>query len=85
MSTLFDSLIEIQVRSSQRSTDDFHIPSTRTLSEPTGAETYYQHEIDDRAQTHHTSLERSFQGDYDAIGIVRNSSVFTEKLWKQVD
>ncbi len=34
---------------------------------------------------YHTSLERSFQGDYNAVGIVRIGSVFMEKLWKQVE
>ena len=34
---------------------------------------------------YHTSLERPFQGDDDAVGIVRIGSVFTEKLWKHVE
>src|SRR5258708_9736232 len=35
--------------------------------------------------SYYTSLERCFQGDHNAVGIVRNGSVFTEKLQKHVD
>src|SRR5258707_8701437 len=33
---------------------------------------------------YYASLERSFQGDHNAIEIARNGSVFKEKLWGQV-
>ena len=37
------------------------------------------------ARYKNTSLERCFQGDHNAVGIVRNGSVVMEKFQKQVD
>ena len=38
----------------------------------------------ERIGSYYTSLERYFQGDYNAVGIVRNGSGLTEKFRKSV-
>ena len=42
--------------------------------------TYSYTESPQGTEQYYTPLERSFQGDHNAVGIVRNGSEFTEKL-----
>ena len=46
--------------------------------------TYFSSESHEHIGSYHTSLERHFQGDYNAIGIVRNGSEVTEIFQKPV-
>src|SRR5258708_31674720 len=41
-------------------------------------------ESPERIGSYYTSLERYFQGEHNAVGIVRNGLELTEKFWKSV-
>ncbi len=44
--------------------------------------TYSSSESPERIGSYYTSLERHFQGENNAVGIVRNGSELMEKFWK---
>ncbi len=46
--------------------------------------TYFSLESPERIGSYYTSLERYFQGEYSAVGIVGNGSELTEKFRKPV-
>src|SRR6266436_9722969 len=46
--------------------------------------TYFSSESPERIGSYYTSLERYFQGEYSAVGIVGNGSELTEKFRKPV-
>ena len=46
--------------------------------------TYFSSEFPERIGSYYTSLKRYFQGEYSAVGIVRNGSELMEKFRKSV-
>ncbi len=46
--------------------------------------TYFSSESPECIGSYYTSVERHFQGDYNAVGIVRNGSEVMEIFWKPV-